>query len=73
MDDTGLYINEVPVEARGDRAWRQYRIDFGKPYNISVMEKLNLERDKELRINKNVNPGSSHLGRSNDPLIAPWA
>ncbi len=73
MDDTGLYTNTVPLEARGPTSHREYRILFGKPYNVSVMERLNMERSKELKQKKNSNPGQSHIGRSSDPLIAPWA
>ena len=48
MDDTGLFQNTVPISAQGDRCWKLYRVEFGKPYNVSVMEKLNILRTAEL-------------------------
>lgn len=73
MEDTGLYSPEVPLHARGPKTYKAYRVDFGKPYNISVMERLNIERAKELQSKKNSKPGHSHIGRSRDALISPWA
>ena len=54
-------------------AYKAYRVDFAKPYSISVMERFNVERNKELEVRKNAKPGHSHLGRSKDAAMAPWA
>jgi len=73
MDETGFFPNVVPLTAQGEKSWRAYRVQFGKPYNISVMEKINMLRSTELIKNKNPNPGQTHIGRSSDQLITPWA
>ncbi|EMR75025.1 hypothetical protein MBGDF03_00514 [Thermoplasmatales archaeon SCGC AB-540-F20] len=71
VSDTGLYSNIVPIDSRGRQI--SYRIDFAKPNNVAVMEKLNNLRNIELNKKKNPNPGASHAGKSSDPLITPWA
>jgi hypothetical protein len=73
MEETGLYSPEVPNHAKGEKTYKAYRVDFAKPYSISVMERLNIERAKELQTKKNAKPGHSHIGRSRDVQIAPWA
>lgn len=68
----GKAANEVPATLRGAEPWT-YRVNFSKPYNTAVQEVLNDARDRELNGKKNARPGSSILGRSEDPSIAPWA
>lgn len=71
LEDTGLMSPIVPQSLRSGK-FKDYRVNFGKPHNVAVMERLNIERLKELR-KKNLKPGTSHLGRSSDANISPWA
>ena len=71
VSDTGFYSNIVPINSRGKQL--SYRIEFAKPNNVAVMEKLNNLRNVELNKKKNPNPGAAHVSKSNDPLITPWA
>lgn len=72
LDDTGLFPNVVPPNLRTCSP-RAFRVHFGKPSNVAVAERLNTEREKELVKVGNARPGQSHLGRSRDPRIVPWA
>ncbi len=71
LEDTGLISPVVPQSLRSGK-FKDFRVNFGKPNNVAVMERLNIERLKELE-KKNINPGISHLGRSSDINISPWA
>jgi hypothetical protein len=71
LEDTELMDRGVPHSLQFGKH-KDFRVNFGKPRNIAVMERLNIERLKELS-KKNIKPGTSHLGRSSDPNIAPWA
>jgi hypothetical protein len=72
VDDTGLFPNVVPDNLRTCTP-KTFRVNFGKPNNVAVAERLNTEREKELVKAGNARPGLSHLGRSRDPRIVPWA
>jgi hypothetical protein len=72
VDDTGLFPNVVPVDLRAGTP-PAFRVRFGKPNNIAVAERLNAEREKELVQVGNARPGKSHIGKSNDLRISPWA
>lgn len=71
ISDTGLTSNIVPISLRGGKKNR-YRIEFGKRNNIAVMEKMNRLRHHELKL-KNTRPGTTHIGKSKDKNIIPWA
>ena len=58
---------------RWNEAYKEFRVGFARPNNIAVAERLNEERRKEVLVKGNAKPGSSHVGRSNDHRIAPWA
>lgn len=72
VEDNGKYANVVPVSVRVGGP-KKYRLEFGKPNNVAVAERLNDEREKELVVNGNARPGITHIGRSRDVKIAPWA
>jgi hypothetical protein len=72
VDDTGLFPNTVPSQFRMATP-RTFRLDFGKPNNVAVAERLNSEREKELIKNGNTRPGQAHVGKSKDFRIVPWA
>lgn len=71
LDDTGLFPNVVPPQVR-TAAPEVFRINFGKPNNIAVAERLNQLREVEVGSKGNGRPGTSHLSRSQDARIAPW-
>jgi hypothetical protein len=73
VEDNGLFLSEVPINLRGNEGYREFRVGFGRPNNIAVAERLNEERAHEVLLKGNAKPGSSHVGRSNDHRIAPWA
>ncbi len=73
VEDNGLFPSEVPTELRGEERYKEFRVGFARPNNIAVAERLNEERAREVLVKGNARPGSSHLGRSNDQRIAPWA
>jgi len=70
ISDTQLYTNVVPLNCRNKK--RLYRINFAKPNNVAVMEKLNNLRAVELNREKNPNPGLIHIRRSEDSSIRIW-
>lgn len=72
VDDTGLFPALVPVAVRSASP-KTFRVEFGKPNNIAVAERLNIEREKELVQLGNARPGQSHVGKSSDFRIIPWA
>lgn len=73
LSETGLFRSEVPRPLRGDGSFKDYRVEFGKPYNVSVAQRVNNERMTELSDNGNAKPGHAHVGQSTHDLIAPWA
>jgi hypothetical protein len=71
LEDTGRSPSVVPVSVRNSAT--PYRQEFAKPYNISVAEKYNEFRERELVVNRQPAPGRAVLGRSKDKAIVPWA
>ncbi|MBI4394026.1 MAG: hypothetical protein HY556_09565 [Euryarchaeota archaeon] len=71
LEDTGLFNSVVPMSLRNTTP-PKWRIGFSRPHNTAVAEKINQLREQELR-KGNVAPGRSHIGKSNDDRIAPWA
>lgn len=72
VDDNGYTPREVPIPLRTGSP-KTYRVEFGKPNNIGTAERINVLREKELNSGKNARPGLTHVGKSSDRLIAPWA
>lgn len=66
----GKFRNEVSTSDRRDST--TYRVNFSKPYNVAVQETLNDAREAENIKKKNARPGSSTIGRSDDPNISHW-
>lgn len=71
MDDTGLFPDVVPASLRTATP-EAFRVNYGKPQNAAVAERLGAVREKEVAQNGNGRPGQAHLSRSKDSRIFPW-
>ncbi|MBI2077219.1 MAG: hypothetical protein HYT80_02440 [Euryarchaeota archaeon] len=70
LDETGLFPHRVPADANGSP--KKFRVLWGRPRNVSVLERVNHERTRELEAG-HAKPGVSFVGRSHDKDISPWA
>jgi len=72
VQENGRFPNVVPVFLReGDPT--RFRVEFAKPNNVAVMERINEERERELVVRGNARPGKDIVGRSGDAQITVWA
>ena len=69
-EDNGKTPRHVPRHLWGDP--ELFRVEFGKPTNVGVFDKLNELRDRELVRNGNARPGMSAVARSGEPSIRIW-
>ncbi|MEA3144591.1 MAG: hypothetical protein QOG31_1915 [Thermoplasmata archaeon] len=69
LDETGLFPHEVvPAALRSPKA---YRVEWGRPRNVSVLERINQLRDAEIT-QGHARPGRTFIARSTDRDIMAW-